>query len=61
MTYHEGRTMSMKTSEAWGLAIVGILGLVLALNQLGVNVPALLGTALSGTEHILNQPLLGLT
>jgi len=53
--------MSMKTSEAWGLAIVGILGLVLALNQLGVNVPALLGTALSGTEHILNQPLLGLT
>ncbi len=58
---HEGHTMSMKTSEAWGLAIVGILGLVLALNQLGVDVPSLLASALQGTEHFLNQPLLGLT
>ncbi|HLM91695.1 MAG TPA: hypothetical protein VK424_06595 [Thermoplasmata archaeon] len=53
--------MSMKTPEAWGLAIVGILGLVLALNQMGVDVPALLGTAIRGTVHMLNQPLLGLT
>jgi hypothetical protein len=53
--------MAMNTSEAWALAIVGVLGMVLALNQLGVNIPALLGTALQGTEHILNRPLVGLT
>jgi len=53
--------MSMKTSEAWGITIVLILGLVLALYQMGVNVPALLGTAFDGTAHFLNQPLLGLT
>jgi hypothetical protein len=53
--------MSMKTSEAWGLAIVGVLGLVLALNQLGVNVPAVLGGAMQGVAHFLNRPILGLT
>jgi hypothetical protein len=58
---HGMRCMVMKTSEAWTLAIVGLLALILALNQLGVDVPAILGTAIQGTAHLLNRPLLGLT
>jgi hypothetical protein len=49
--------MSVHTSEAWAFAIVGLLGLVVAVNQLGVDVPALLGTAIQGAEHLLNRPL----
>jgi hypothetical protein len=53
--------MAIKTTEAWAFAIVGLLALVLALYQLGVDVPAILGTAMQGTAHLLNRPLLGLT
>ncbi len=51
-------TMSLTTAEAWGLAVVGILALVLALNQLGVDVPSAIGAAIRGGAGILNHPLL---
>jgi hypothetical protein len=51
------QTMVLKTAEAWGLAILGVMGLVLALNSLGVDVTAVIGTVVRGSEHILDQPL----
>ncbi|HTS33124.1 MAG TPA: hypothetical protein VMI55_04200 [Thermoplasmata archaeon] len=50
--------MALNTAEAWGVAIAGILGLVLALNQLGVDVPSAISSAIHGTEQLLNHPLL---
>ncbi len=49
--------MALNTAEAWSVAIAGILALVLALNQLGVDVPSALGAAIHGTEQLLNRPL----
>jgi hypothetical protein len=49
--------MVAKTAEAWGLAVLGVLGLIVALNSLGVDVPAVIGTVLHGTAHLLDQPL----
>jgi hypothetical protein len=52
--------MVLKTAEAWGVAIAGVVGLVLALNQLGVDVPLGLGAVIQGTEQLLNHTLLSL-
>ncbi|MCI4364580.1 MAG: hypothetical protein L3K10_00725 [Thermoplasmata archaeon] len=49
--------MESKTAEAWTVSILAVLGLVIALNSLGVSVPSVLGAILHGTEHFLNQPL----
>ncbi len=49
--------MSLTTAEAWGVTVAGIIGLVLALNQLGVDVPSALGAAMRGTEAVLNHSL----
>jgi hypothetical protein len=54
----EGVTMSAVNS--WALSILAVLGLVLLMNQLGVNATADLGTMLRGTEHLLSQPLFAL-
>jgi hypothetical protein len=51
------RGATIRTSEAWGLAILGVLGLVIALNSLGLDVANVIGTVLHGTEHLLDQPL----
>jgi hypothetical protein len=44
--------------KAWFFSVIAILGLVLALNHLGVDVTAAIGAALHSTEHFLSQPLL---
>ncbi len=49
--------MVAKTAEAWTVSILAVLGLVLALNQLGVNVPGALGAIVHGAEHVLNHAL----
>jgi hypothetical protein len=49
--------MVAKSAEAWTISILAVLGLVLALNTLGVSVPAILGSILHGTEQVLNRPL----
>jgi hypothetical protein len=49
--------MVAKTAEAWTISILAVLGLVLALNSLGVSVPSVLGALLHGTEQFLNRPL----
>jgi len=51
----------MTAMTSWALSILGILCLVLFLNQIGLNVTADLGTMLRGTEHFLAQPLFTLT
>ena len=50
--------MTLNTAEAWGVAIAGLLGLVLALNQLGVDVPTAMSAAIHGTEQFLNRSLI---
>ncbi len=50
----------MTAVTSWALSILGVLGLVLFLNQLGVDVTADIGTMLRGTEHFLGQPLFSL-
>ncbi|HKN06643.1 MAG TPA: hypothetical protein VJ021_03425 [Thermoplasmata archaeon] len=50
----------MTAVTSWALSILGVLGLVLFLNQLGVDVTADIGTMLRGTEHFLGQPLFAL-
>jgi len=47
----------MTAITSWTLSILGVLGLVLALNHLGVNMTADIGSLLRGTEHFLGQPL----
>jgi hypothetical protein len=49
--------MVIKTAEAWGLAVLGVLGLVVALNSLGVDVAGLIGGVMHSTEHWLDMPL----
>ncbi|HXQ78730.1 MAG: hypothetical protein WB788_08260 [Thermoplasmata archaeon] len=48
----------MTAVTSWTLSVLGVLALVLFLNQLGVAVTADIGTVLRGTEHFLAQPLL---
>jgi len=47
----------MGAGMAWFVSIVGVLALVFALHQLGVNAIADLGTMLRGAVHVLGQPL----
>ena len=49
--------VKMTAITSWTLSILGVLGLVLALNHLGVNMTADIGSLLRGTEHFLGQPL----
>jgi len=50
----------MTAVTSWALSILGVLGLVLFLNQLGLDVTADIGSMLRGTEHFLAQPLFSL-
>ena len=50
----------MSAINSWTLSILGVLGLVLILHQLGVDATADLGVMLRGTEHLLSQPLFAL-
>jgi hypothetical protein len=47
----------MSVVRAWGYAILGILGLVLALHQLGVDVAGAMSAVVQGVEQFLNRPL----
>ncbi|MGB6501508.1 MAG: hypothetical protein WBG19_08955 [Thermoplasmata archaeon] len=47
----------MSAGSAWFVSIVAVLGLVLALHQLGVNAGATLGTFFRGAEQFFGQPL----
>ncbi|MGD0256674.1 MAG: hypothetical protein ABSB90_02165 [Thermoplasmata archaeon] len=49
--------MVARTAEAWTVSILAVLGLVIALNSLGVSVPAALGAIVHGAEQVLNRPL----
>lgn len=49
--------LGKQTAEAWTVSILAILGLVIALNSLGVSVPSVLGAVVHGAERILNQSL----
>ena len=51
---------TMSAINSWALSILGVIGLVLVLHQLGVDATADLGTMLRGTEHLLSQPLVSL-
>jgi hypothetical protein len=48
----------MTAVTSWALSILGVLGLVLFLHQLGLDVSSDLGSMLRGTEHFLGQPIL---
>jgi hypothetical protein len=43
---------------SWFVSVMLTLGLVLAMHHLGVDLTSALSSALRGTEHFLNQPLL---
>ncbi len=47
----------MSAATGWFASIVAVLGLVLALHQLGIDITADLGSVLHGAEHLLGQPL----
>ena len=47
----------MSAWTGWFVSLIGVLGLVLALNHLGVNVSATLIDTMRSTEHLLGQPL----
>lgn len=47
----------MSAGSSWFVSILGILGLVFALHQLGFNAGETLGTVLRGALHVLGQPL----
>ncbi len=48
----------MRAMEGWTVSVLMILGLVIALHQLGLDVTSSLGPALRSIAHLLNQPLL---
>jgi hypothetical protein len=48
----------MTAAMSWFVSVMAVLGLVLALHQLGVNVGTNLGAVVQGAEHFLGQPLL---
>jgi len=41
----------------WFVSVMAVLGLVLAVHQLGVDLTASLASVLRGTERFLDQPL----
>ena len=47
----------MTAVMSWFLSVMAVLGLVVALNHLGVDVMATVGSVLHGTLHILGEPL----
>jgi hypothetical protein len=53
----ERTIMVGKTMEAWTISILAILGLVIALNSLGLSVPDVLGSIVHGAEQVLNRPI----
>ncbi len=48
----------MRAMEGWTVSVLLILGLVIALHQLGVDVTANLASSLRSIEHLLNRPLI---
>jgi hypothetical protein len=50
----------MSAASGWFVSVVALLGLVLALHQLGIDVTSDLGTILHGVVHVMGQPLLAL-
>jgi len=50
----------MTALSSWTLSILGVLGLVLALNHLGVDLTAQIGASMRGMEQFLGQPLFNL-
>ncbi|MGC2789834.1 MAG: hypothetical protein WA547_07260, partial [Thermoplasmata archaeon] len=48
----------MTALMSWFLSVLAILGLVLALDRLGVDVMSTVGQVLHGTEQFLGRPLL---
>jgi hypothetical protein len=47
----------MRTIEGWFLSVMALLGLVLALHQMGVDPTASVAPTLRNVVHVLNQPL----
>jgi len=47
----------MSAFRAWFYSVVALLGLVLAVQHLGVDVAGATATVVHGVERILNQPL----
>ena len=47
----------MTAMMSWFLSVLALLGLVLALNHLGVDVMATVGSVLHSTMHFLGEPL----
>jgi len=48
----------MSAAMSWFVSVMAVLGLVLAMQHLGVDLSASVVSVLRGTEHFLNQPLL---
>ncbi len=49
---------TMTAVMSWFISVMAVLGLVLALNHLGVDVMSAIGSFLHGTEQFLGRPLL---
>ena len=47
----------MSAVRAWAYSVVAVLGLVLALNHLGVDLTGTMVSVAHGTLHFLNQPI----
>jgi hypothetical protein len=48
----------MTAVMSWFLSVLAVLGLVVALNHLGVDVMSSVGSVLHGTLHLLGEPLI---
>ena len=48
----------MSAMTSWCVAVVAVLGLVLALHHLGVDVSTSVGAFMQGAVRLLGQPLL---
>ncbi|MGA9840333.1 MAG: hypothetical protein WBE40_08935 [Thermoplasmata archaeon] len=48
----------MTAVKSWFLSVILVLGLVLALNHLGVDVTSAISSAMHGAAHFLNRPLI---
>ncbi len=48
----------MSAASGWFVSVVALLGLVVALHQLGIDVSYALGVALNGIVHLMGKPLL---
>jgi hypothetical protein len=49
--------MGARTAQAWTVSILAVLGLMVALNSLGVSVPAALAAIVHAGERILDHPV----